>query len=333
MIRKFETPVSLNLPLMKKAFIVLNPVSGLGNADRIRKKIIQNFTSADFDFYIYETTGKDSLKEIVNKELEKKPDLVVVCGGDGTISQVASGMINSNIPLGVIPSGTWNAMARNLHIPIFPDEAIQLITGSHSLRVIDAMEVNGDNFLGNVGAGFSSSMVSNTNREAKRRFGFLAYFYNLFIQAFGLSHTDFHLVIDGQEIKEHGAEIMAVNSIVVGIGELPTRLNIQPGDGRIELLIYKPRSIFSIFPVAWNLLVRGKNKLPHFSYYPAYHSIQIQTKKPVPFQGDGDIIGKTPITINVIPQAIKLIVPHGTINKIIQPVKNLHALLKELNNY
>jgi diacylglycerol kinase (ATP) len=294
---------------MATVFVVLNPVSGMGDVNLFRQKLEQHFTQAGWSYTLYETTGKEVVKEVVRAHLENKPDMVIACGGDGTMSQVASGLLGSNIPMGAVPLGTWNAMARNMGIPTLPEEALKLITGEHCDLDMDALEVNENLYLVNVGCGFSASMIGSTDRAAKRRFGFLAYFWNGLLKLIGLRRIGFHLVIDQKHRKVRSAEVMVVNSALIGMRELPTRLNIYPCDGKAEVCIFNPRSIFSMPVLAWNILVGGKNRQPEFRFYIAQDSVSIKTKKPLPVQGDGELIGSTPVEIRVVPGAIKLITP------------------------
>jgi diacylglycerol kinase (ATP) len=294
---------------MPRAFVVINPVSGIGDIRVFQTRLEQHFSQAGWDFTVYQTTGKENLKDIVRENIRQPYDMVVACGGDGTISQVASGLVGSGIPLGAIPLGTWNALARNMGIPIFTDEALRLLTGPHAEREIDGLEVNGNIYLINVSTGFSSSMIHSTRRVAKRRFGFLAYIWNLILQLVGLRRIGFHLVIDDRHRKVRAAELMVVNGGFIGLGELPTKFNIHPDDGVADVCIIKPRTIFGLLAVAWNILVRGKKRDPEFRYFSAHNSISIKTKKPRLVQGDGEEIGKTPVDIKVVQLAIKLIVP------------------------
>lgn len=293
---------------MPRAFVVINPVSGIGDVNAFRSKLEQHFDRAGWEYTLYQTTGDEVLKEVVADCVSQPYDMVVACGGDGTVSQVASGLVGSSIPMGAVPLGTWNALARNLGIPIYTEEALHLLTGEHAIREIDGLEVNGNIYLISVSTGFSSSMIHSTKRAAKRRFGFLAYFWNLVLQLFGLRRIGFHLVIDQKHRKVRAAEVMVVNSGLIGLGELPTKLNIHPDDGKMEVCILKPRTIFGLVTVAWNILVGGKNRNPEFRYYTAQDSISIKAKKPRIVQGDGEEIGMTPVEIRVVPNAIKLIV-------------------------
>ncbi len=294
--------------------MVINPVSGIGDIKIFQDKLEQHFTQAGWEYTIYQTTGDEILRDIVHECVSQPYDMVVACGGDGTISQAASGLVGSRIPLGVIALGTWNALARNMGIPIDTDEALRLITGPHTVREIDGLEVNDNIYLINVSTGLSSSMIHGTKRTAKRRFGFLAYIWNLLLQLVGLRRIGFHLVIDDRHRKVRAAEVMVVNGGFVGLGELPTKFNVQPDDGVIDVCIIKPRSIFGFIAVAWNILVRGKKRDPEFRYFSAHESVTIKTKKPIIVQGDGEEVGTTPIEIRVIPHAVSLIISEASAN-------------------
>ena len=296
---------------MPHAFVVLNPVSGLGDPTLFRHLMEDVFAQGGWTFTLYETTGTEIVRDVVRTNLKWNPDMVVACGGDGTISQVASGLVGSDIPLGAVPLGTWNALARNMSVPFLPEDALRLMTGPHSCLDLDGLEVNDNIYLINVGCGFSSSMIGSTDRAAKRRFGFLAYIWNLILQLIGLRRIGFHLIIDQKHRKLRSAEVMVVNSGLLGLRELPTRLNIYPNDGKAEVCIFKPRSILSMPSVAWNILVSRKNRHPEFRYFTAHSSVSIKTKKPIPVQGDGELIGKTPVEIRVIHHAVRLIVPEN----------------------
>ncbi len=127
---------------MPRAFVVINPVSGIGDIRVFQAKLEQHLIQTGWDFIVYQTTGDENLKDIIRECTHQPYDMVVACGGDGTISQVASGLVGSSIPLGAVPLGTWNALARNMGIPILTDEALLLLTGPHAVREIDGLEVN-----------------------------------------------------------------------------------------------------------------------------------------------------------------------------------------------
>jgi diacylglycerol kinase (ATP) len=311
-----------------RALIVINPVSGIGNSALVRKWLERHFSRLGWEYTLYETDGREDLRQVVRDHLKEKFDLVVAAGGDGTISQVASGMAYSGVPLGVVPLGTWNALARNLGIPMLTEMAIRLLTGHHRIRSLDALEVDGTLYMLNVSIGISSNMVRLTDRKSKQRFGALAYFKNVTLQIFGLIQHPYQLILDGEKLRVRASELMIANSSLIGLGELPTRLNIHPDDGVAEACIMNPRSIFELAMVAWNVLVWRTQRPPPFRCLPVRHSITIIAPRPVNVQGDGEIIGKTPVEIKLAPGAVEMIVPQDELKLIIQRLLQPDSLLK-----
>ncbi len=296
-------------------FLVLNPVSGffvipgLMDIHVIRRKFEQHFSKAGWQYEIYETTGKEDVAEVVRAALRQPCDLVVAAGGDGTVSEVATGLQGSDVPLAVLPAGTWNALARNLHIPLVVDDALRLMTGEHQLRLLDAMRVGRRLYLLNISVGVSSGMITTTSRTQKRKLGPVAYFKNVLSQLFGIEVRAFALTVDGVVHKTRASEVMVANSSLIGIGELPTRLNIQPDDGKVEVCSTRARTLLDWLLVAWNILIGHSITAPKLDHWPAEHNFTIDCRTPITVQGDGDAIGKTPINVEVIPRAVRIITP------------------------
>jgi diacylglycerol kinase (ATP) len=296
------------------AFLVINPISGLSNPQHIQQKFQQHFTEAGWTTSTYQTTGKENLKQIVQDAVRKGANLVVAAGGDGTISAVADGLVNTDIPLGILPTGTWNALARNLGIPTFNiDEAFRILLSNHTLRKIDGFVVKDRIYLLNLGIGLSSTLIGATDREQKRRLGFFAYLKNLLIHLFGLQLRGFRLEVDGAKFQAYASEVMLVNSSLVGLGELPTPLNIYPDDGKLELCVVRSRSIAGYFLVAWDIALSRRGSSPQLRVFPAQDRVRITTRKPMVVQADGEIIGTTPLDIKIHPGAVWILVPEKPI--------------------
>ncbi len=119
----------------KKAFIVLNPVAGLVNPVLTKRAIENHFAAKGWQTDFYLTEKDENLAVIVGQAIKDGPDIIVAAGGDGTVAAVAAGMLHSPVPLGIIPIGTWNAIARALLLPFGVARAINLFTGNHQIRV------------------------------------------------------------------------------------------------------------------------------------------------------------------------------------------------------
>jgi YegS/Rv2252/BmrU family lipid kinase len=293
----------------KTVFLVLNPVSGLTQPEVVRSRFETVFQAEGWMTRVYQTTGQESLADVVRQALADGAEMVVAAGGDGTISAVSSGMTYSNVPLGILPTGTWNALAHNLGIPILFEDALHLLITSQRRIKMDALEISGRDYLLNVGVGLSAAVIQNTQRQQKRKFGFLAYAWNLIAQMAGLRLRQFRLGLDGREVKVRASELMVVNSSILGLGELPTVLDIHPDDGRVEIIAICAPTVIALIGVALNFLIGRRKHIPGFLSFSATRTITIRARQRTVVQADGEIIGHTPLEINLRPGTVAVIVP------------------------
>lgn len=291
------------------AFLILNPVSGLSQPEVVCERFETTLQAAGWKTQVYRTTGQESVAEVVQQALAAGASLVVAAGGDGTISAVASGLAYTGVPLGVIPTGTWNALSHNLGIPLLLEDALRMLIHSQRRIKMDALEIRGRCFLLNVGLGLSAAVIQNTQRHQKRRFGFLAYVWNTLVQLTGLRLNQLRLGIDGHEIRLTASELMVVNSSIIGLGELPTALDIHPDDGKIEILALRAPTIWGLGSILFNFLIGRSKESPGFQSFFASRSITIRARRKVVVQADGEIIGETPVEISIRPGAVEVIVP------------------------
>jgi diacylglycerol kinase (ATP) len=294
---------------IKRAFLVINPVSGTAQPEIIISRFQAVFSEAGWETEFYQTTGDDPIADIVQRAQLSGFDLFVAAGGDGTISEVGSALAYTNLPLGILPTGTWNALAHNLSIPLLLEDALQLLVHSEHRIQMDALEINGRAYLLNVGIGLSAAVIQSTLRHQKRRFGFLAYIWNVLVQVTGLRLRQIRLGIDGSEVKLAASELMVVNSSILGLGELPTMLDIHPDDGKVEVIAIQAPTLFGLIGVAINFLIGRRKKTPGFSTFSATRKLSIRTHRKVVVQADGEIIGMTPVEIIVRPNAVDVIIP------------------------
>ena len=293
----------------KQVLVILNPVSGMGNIALLQKAIQREFSRVGWQYEVHITSKGEDLHEPVRKHLEKGCNLVVVAGGDGTVGGAADALAGTNIPLALIPAGTWNALARSLEIPLQALPAIRLITGRHEVHAVDILKVGDHHYINNLGIGFSSGMVNSTAREAKRRFGVFAYFWNVIKEGFGLSLKPYQIVIDGELHRVHASEVLITNHSIIGIRPLENLLDICPDDGRVEVLVIQARTLLDLPALLWQVLVKRQRRTPKFRLYVAHRFVTVTSRQPRTVQADGEIIGETPIRIELVPRAVRLVAP------------------------
>ena len=163
-----------------KTFVVLNPVAGVSEPGTVREKIEMALQAHDLPFEIYETTGQDNedIRQLVGNAVKQGFKLFISAGGDGTLSSVIDGLVGTELPLVIIPTGTWNALARALDVPLQIDPAIDLVFQEHTIQTIDAMDVGGRYFVLSVSAGVGALTMKDVERQDKRRLCKLADLWN-----------------------------------------------------------------------------------------------------------------------------------------------------------
>ena len=153
---------------MKKILFIINPVAGGGRAKHLVSTIKESIEKTDIEYNIALTTKPKDATNITKKGIEKGYTTLVAVGGDGTINEVAMGILESGSgTLGIIPSGTGNDLARTLDIPFEPKKAIDILING-SKKNIDVGLVNNNLFLNIASVGLDSEVVKNTEKFKKR---------------------------------------------------------------------------------------------------------------------------------------------------------------------
>ncbi|HCS40269.1 MAG TPA: hypothetical protein DIW44_11890 [Anaerolineaceae bacterium] len=300
-----------NLDKKPEALVIINPVSGFMNVKLMKHIIKDHFKKAGWISHIYLTEKDTEYGSLIKFFIDKGIDMVVAAGGDGTVASVAAGMVNSTVPLGIIPSGTWNAIARHLMLPFLPTRALAMMTGKHQVRYLDLMSIGDSLHAMNLGVGFSARIIKTATREKKRKLGNLAYYGSLIKQVFGIKLTRYIIEADEKRYRGKALEIMVANYGVVGLNLIESLFEVHPDDGKADVLIFKPRTILDLPAMFWQALIRRKKRGPKFQQLQASRTIKIETFPAMDIQADGEMIGKTPVTVTVLPRCVSVIVPNN----------------------
>lgn len=301
--------------MKQHAFIVFNPAAG-SSRERVRSRLENHFQREDWSFEVCETTGQkgERIVDVVRRALDEDDqtvDLVVAVGGDGTMSGTAAGTIGRDVPLGIIPMGTGNVLARELSIPLDIEGALDLLTGDHSLKKIDAMGVGDRYFVLNVSVGLSSLMMKNTRAEDKQQFGRLAYLWNGFKKWVGFQPHTFEIVMDDRTFYRRAAEVMIANNGAIGDPSLRWSPDVELDDGRIDVCVVRAKTIPDYIKIAWSVITGQQRREPHMENFIAEDHVIVNTDSDLPVQGDGDYIGRPPAVVQVVPGAVQIVVPQA----------------------
>ena len=289
-----------------KPFIVANPVAGNADTEELRRLLDEHLPGWEYE--IFETTGEEKISEVVAEALARGFDLIVAAGGDGTVSGVAAGLVNQQVPMAILPIGTGNALARELGIPLNLEEAIQLMVGDFDIRAIDGMWVKGWLSVLSVGIGITSMTMQETGREQKHRFGLLAYLWTGLLQLSGLSLNRFELEIDGKIKKVRASEVFISNSRVVGVKPFNLGEDVRPDDGMVAVCAVRARTAWDYLRVVAQLAT-GRRRRREIDCEGAWRSVKVRSSRQLPVQADGEVVGSTPVEVKVVPAAVRVIVP------------------------
>lgn len=298
--------------IFNKITIIVNPASGQSQPDL--SEIERVLRPRNLEWSLSTTRQDGDGRQFAQDALRAGVDLVVAYGGDGTVKDVINGLIGSAVPLAILPGGTGNALAHELHIPMALTEALTLLFDEHRLQSLDVGKVVKDAqpdqpgyFLLRMGVGLVTEIVGEASREEKERFGNLAYVMASLKSLANAKPLTFQLAIDQQEIEGHGLTCIVANSAVIGsgLGSFHFAPDVSFCDGMLDVFIFDAsfNSILSVVGTTVNL--------DSFSKRWRGREIKVRVQQPQPFVIDGEAFGHTPVTVSVIPQAIKILVPEG----------------------
>jgi diacylglycerol kinase family enzyme len=213
------------------------------------------------------------------------------------------------VPLVVIPSGTWNALARNLDIPLQIDQALELVFQEHTIRTIDAIQVGEEFYVLNVSTGLGSRTMKTVKREEKRHLGKLPDLWKGFTQILDFPSYRFEVKIDGKATILRASELIVANSSIVGIKPLQLDPNIHMDDGILNVCRIYAKSLGDYISLTWSMLTGTQEQNWNVLCMEVRHEVEINSNRKLLVQGDGDIIARLPVTIKIRPKAISIVTP------------------------
>jgi diacylglycerol kinase (ATP) len=295
--------------------LIYNPKSGSA-VDRdiwLGSVIDKLCTSLQHSVTVRATTPGISASEIMDDSPSALPDLVIAAGGDGTIRHILGWVADksTDMPVGVIPFGTGNQLARNLKIleeNIFQDpiqHAVDVITTGKK-KLIDLGKVNGNYFCVAVGVGPGSDAILAPSQEDKVNWGILAYVGPM-LQTVASPAVPFRITADGERF-----DVKALAVIVSNVGDMGfARLSgdAQLDDGYLDLCIITAGEFGDYVKLGFNLatsMLLGDTPF----YMRRVKDVSIESLNgPVVANVDGDAIGYTPLNISVVPKAVNVLWP------------------------
>jgi YegS/Rv2252/BmrU family lipid kinase len=295
------------LPYGKRVHVIINPAAGqdrpiLGTLNRV-------FQAAGVDWDVFITKKEGDGRRLAQQAVATGVDVVAAHGGDGTISEVASGLIGSNIPLAIIPGGTANVLAIELGISNDPGEAAALICSNSTIRVVDVGQIDHNYFVQRASIGLEAQIVVGADRDSKIRLGWLAYALSALHALNEPTPEHYRLTLDGQQVETEGLACFVANAGNLGLPGFTLAPTIDMSDGLLDVVVIQQANLTSLLSLALNAVGAAFN--PDTIQHWQVREVAIQAEPIQEIQSDGEIIGQTPITAKILPQALRIIVPEA----------------------
>jgi len=288
-----------------KVIFIVNPIAGTRQKEFILESIRQQMSPEQYEVYITESPG-----HAFNIALEKvKQGLkwIVAVGGDGTVNEVASALVNTHSRLGIIPAGSGNGLARHLGIPLHVPEALAMIQ-SHKDQVIDAGRVNGKYFFCTCGTGFDASVGKKFSRDSRR--GMLSYVRATIHQYINYSPKTYVLKTNHKKIRLKAFLVTFANA-----GQYGNNAYIAPNavinDGMLDLCILRPFPKTSTITMGLRLFFKNIDQSPYLEVMRVKKAgLKRKGHSKITIHLDGEPMTlRGPLKVRVIPESLHVMVP------------------------
>lgn len=290
----------------RKVLAIVNPATGSTSARRIERMLHKAAADFGIELDLRFTDYEDHAIELAQGAVGVY-DTVLAVGGDGTVSEVAAGVVGADINVGIVPAGSTNMIAKDLGIPLRLNQATRVALSSSTTIDLDIAFAMGAAFLHMAGAGYDAEIMRSTPRRWKRKIGWLAYLG----PALGaLRSAPFRLTLD----VDGDQSTWRARMVLCGLGgsiihpRFVVGRGIDRTDGVVDVMVFDPRSFGGVI-TTFSWLVLGRPERSRWHHHLRGHRIVMDADRAVPFEADGSYRGDLPVEIDVAPQGVTVIVP------------------------
>jgi len=289
---------------IKSAALIVNAQSRKGR--KLFRKAKAAAADLPFDVTAYEVRRPSLLEATVKRALSKNPDMVILGGGDGTISGLVDLLVGEKVALGVLPLGTANSFARTLGIPLDLQGALDVIGGGH-FRRIDLGMIDGDYFANCAAIGISPMIAETVPHGLKAVLGRVGYLTWAVWKFFRFKPFTLIVEQDGKETRLKVVEVRISNGAFHGGTELVDEAEPDSGEIVVQAVTghVKRRLVWNWFTSFFRLDAR-KETVESFSG----REIKVRTEPPLAISIDGEVLAKTPVMARVAAGIIEVAAPN-----------------------
>ncbi len=289
--------------MKRKIRFIVNPKSGIQSKKNIPSLIDLHLDKNQFDYDIVETEYRYHAVEIATASIKEGYDIVCAVGGDGSVHEVGTSLIGTDVKMAIIPAGSGNGLARHLKIPMNAKEAILALNRSE-VDIMDTVLVNDRHFLNVGGYGFDALIAKEFDSDQRR--GFWGYVKLISKEFFGYKASHFEVEIDGKRTKKKLVLCTIANATEYGNGfSISPDSDVQ--DGIIELCMLSPFKFWHV-PAMIRVFFKRKHKESRFIEIISFQKAKLTLEKAVAHY-DGEPFEVTnELNIEVVPKSLHIFV-------------------------
>ena len=291
----------------RNVLLIVNPASRRGS--RMVKKAANAFQGEGVAIEIMNTNAPGHAAQLA-VEFAGSYDAVFTLGGDGTAIEVVGALSHSGPPVGILPGGTGNVVARTLRTPANVGKAVRSLLAGREARIDLGVLASGQRFMIGMGVGLDATMIFYAPGPLKRRLGIFAYVIAAGRAFINLEKFTARLTVDGAVIEKRASAVLIANFGTVLDDLIAFGDGIHRDDGLLNACIYSPRNRVDAVRILWRMA--RKNFGPDRCIeYIAGSKFRLETIPPRLGQADGELIGDSPFDVTVEPLAGRVLVPGG----------------------
>jgi diacylglycerol kinase (ATP) len=294
------------MPLeIRRVLLIVNPASRTG-ARRLRKA-----ESAFRELGVHcdtRTTDSPGHGAELALALASGYDAVFTLGGDGTAIEVIGALANEGPPVGVLPGGTGNVIARTLGTSLNSARAVRELLDGDEARIDLGRLSTGQRFAIGMGVGLDAAMIAGAPAPLKRRLGFFAYVLSATGAVFRMKSFRVRLTVDGKTIEMDAAAVLIANFGAVLNDLIAFGDGIRRDDGFLDACIYSPRNLLDATRILW-MMSRKRFPTDRCVTYMKGRKFRVETVPARMGQADGELVGDSPFDVSVEPLAGRVLVP------------------------
>jgi len=286
---------------------IVNPFSGVSQKQNIHEVIKENLDASMFEFDLMFTQAPLHAKEIAQQSVDEQIDTIIAIGGDGTVNEVASPLLNTNCKLGIIPGGSGNGFAMHLGIGRNMKKAIKHLNHSKEIT-IDTCKLNDEFYLNLAGVGFDASVAYFTKQSSSR--GFKVYFNNAMKEALNYQNMRYKIQYEDTIIEDKFLSINVANASMFGYN-----FKIAPladlHDGLLDVVMIKDASKARYITSVWRFLNSSLHKSPIVNVNRT-RQLSIESDQPMHYHRDGEgAMTSDKLVFSINPSSLKVLVPEA----------------------